>query len=258
MAPLRLTVLLLCAAVLSGCATKNSTPLEPYDPYEETNREVFQFNQTVDRYVLEPVASAYSSVTPRFFRRGVDNFFENASYPGTIVNDLLQGKGRMAVRDTGRFLVNTTVGLLGIWDPASRIGLPARDEDFSQTLAVWGVDSGPYLELPALGPNEARDLPDYPLGSLTNVLNYTLDAQTLGPLWVLYFINKRAMLDKAVKIREQAALDPYSFTRNAYIQYRRNQIYDGNPPQDDDLYDESLFDEEFDDMTDEPVAPNEQ
>lgn len=241
MVPLRLTVLLI-AALLGGCAV-NSTPLEPYDPYEEQNRKVFGFNQNLDRYVLSPVASAYATVTPGFFRRGVDNFFNNARYPKVILNDLLQGKMGHATKDTGRFLVNTTVGILGLWDPASRIGLPARNEDFGQTLAVWGANSGPYLELPALGPSYTRELSDYPVAAATNVLTYTLEFQVLAPLTALYYINKRAMLEKAVQIRDQAAIDPYLFTRSAYMQYRENLIYDGNPPQ-TDLYDESLFEDE--------------
>lgn len=238
---MRCLVLLVLGLSLAGCA-QNSTPLNPYDPYEETNRQVFEFNQTLDRTVLEPVATAYARITPGFFRRGVSNFFSNARYPGVILNNLLQGKFRESASDTGRFLVNTTVGVLGLWDPASHIGLPEHREDFGQTLAVWGANSGPYLELPAFGPNYARTLPDYPVSALTNTLNYIWGFNVTAPLYVLYAVNTRAQLDSAVKIREQAALDPYIFTRTAYMQYRQNLIYDGNPPE-EDLYDESLFDE---------------
>lgn len=250
---MRYLVLLVLALGLAGCA-HNSTPLNPYDPYEETNRKVFEFNQALDRNVLEPVSSAYASITPDFFRRGVTNFFSNARYPGVILNNLLQGKFKQSASDTGRFLVNTTIGVLGLWDPATSMGLPAHQEDFGQTLAVWGANSGPYLELPAFGPNYARTLPDYPVSALTNVLNYVWDFQVTGPLFVLNVINTRAQLDKAVKIREQAALDPYIFTRTAYMQYRQNLIYDGDPPE-EDLYDESLFDdiEEFGEPAEAPA-----
>jgi phospholipid-binding lipoprotein MlaA len=244
---LRVALLLLLLATFSGCAV-NSTPLDPYDPYERTNREIFELNQKFDQYVLAPVASGYAAVTPRAVRRGVDNFFNNARYPNVILNDLLQGKVTYAFQDTGRFLLNTTVGVLGLWDPAEKLGLPAREEDFGQTLAVWGVNSGPYLELPAQGPSYTRHLADYPVAAATNMLTYAFDYQVTGPLLVLYYINKRALLEKAVKIREEAAIDPYLFTRSAYMQSRHNLIHDGNPPT-DDLYDESLFE-------DEPTAPD--
>ena len=204
--------------------------------------------------MLAPVASAYAAVTPSFFRRGVDNFFSNARYPGVILNNALQGKFVQSASDTGRFLVNTTVGVLGLWDPASKIGLREHNEDFGQTFAVWGANSGAYLELPLVGPNYVRTLPNYPLGAFTNVLNYAWDFQVTGPLAVLYIINTRALLENAVQIREQAALDPYLFTRTAFMQYRENLIYDGNPPE-EDLYDDSMF-EDFEEMgepADEPA-----
>ncbi len=235
-------VLLLLALLLAGCA-HNSTPLEPYDPYEQTNRKVFAFNQELDRYVLEPVATGYAKITPNFFRRGVQNFFANAAYPSVIINDFLQGKGMQGLQDTGRFLINTTVGLFGIWDPASYLGLPAHDEDFGQTLAVWGANSGPYLELPLFGPRYTRETVDLPLGAFTNVLGYVFSWNVTIPLAALYVVNTRAQLDAAVKIREQAALDPYLFTRAAYMQLRENLIHDGKPPV-EDLYDESLFEDD--------------
>lgn len=249
---LRLAVILLFFSLLSGCAT-NSTPLDPYDPYEEHNRETFELNQTLDRHLLSPVASGYAAITPRFVRRGVDNFFNNITYPKVILSDLLQGKAGHAAKGTGRFVVNTTIGVLGLWDPASHIGLPARNSDMGQTLAVWGANSGPYIEVVGLGPNYARELSDVPVSIATNPLTYLFTYHVTAPLAALYYINKRAQLDKAVQIREQAALDPYLFTRSAYMQYRQNLIYEGNPPQ-EDLYDESFFDDDFDDFDDELEA----
>jgi len=241
---LALLPLLLLGLLLGGCA-HNSTPLEPYDPYERGNRKVFEFNQGLDRYVLAPVADGYAKVTPQFFRRGVENFFDNAAYPRVIINDFLQGKPEQGLQDTGRFLINTTIGLLGIWDPARLMGLPENDEDFGQTLAVWGANSGPYLELPGVGPRYTRETVDLPLGALTNVLGYVFSWNVTVPLTALYVINTRAQLDAAVKIREQAALDPYLFTRTAYMQYRENVIHDGKPPA-DDLYDEEFFQDDED------------
>lgn len=252
MIPLRLAVLPLLTVLLGGCAV-NSTPLDPYDPYEAQNRSTYEFNQKLDRYLLSPVASGYAAVTPRVVRRGVDNFFNNVTYPKVILNDLLQGKMSHAAKGTGRFLVNTTIGVLGLWDPASRMGLNARSSDFGQTLAVWGANSGPYLELPALGPSYARETSDYPVAIATNPLNYIFTYHVTAPLAALYYVNKRALLETAVQIREQAAIDPYLFTRSAYMQYRENLIYEGNPPQ-SDLYDEELFYDDFEDLDDEPAA----
>lgn len=255
-------LIVLIALLCAGCA-HNSTVAKPYDPFEDANRSVYDFNQGVDRYVLGPVASGYSAVTPGFFRQGVDNFFNNASYPNVIVNDLLQGKLGQGLADTGRFLINTTVGVLGLFDVAQYVGLKSNDEDLGQTLAVWGANSGAYLELPGLGPNYVRDTADLPIAYATNVLTYTVQSSVAWPLTVLYVINKRAMLDDVVRLREEAALDPYVFTRTAYTQLRTQLIHDGAPPL-DDLYDEELFEEfegldDFDQpaATDEPAAESE-
>lgn len=236
-----IAVLVFAGLIVGGCA-HNSTPADPYDPFERTNRKVYGFNQKLDRYVLAPVASGYAAITPRFFRHGVDNFFTNAQYPGVILNNLLQGKASEGLADTGRFLINTTIGLLGVWDPAAEMGLERHQEDFDQTLAVWGANSGPYLELPLYGPSHARTLADYPVAYATNTLTYAVESQVMAPLMVLYVINKRALLDQAVAIREQAAVDPYLFTRSAYIQHRHNLIHDGQPPA-ENLYDEDLFED---------------
>jgi phospholipid-binding lipoprotein MlaA len=244
-------LLVLIALLCAGCA-HNATVAQPYDPFEETNRDIYGFNEGLDRYVLAPVASGYSAVTPGFFRQGVDNFFNNASYPNVIVNDFLQGKVVQGLADTGRFLVNTTVGILGLFDVAQYVGLKSNDEDLGQTLAVWGANSGAYLELPGLGPNYVRDTPDLPMAAATNVLTYTVQASVAWPLTILYVINKRAMLDDVVRLREEAALDPYVFTRTAYTQYRMQLIYDGAPPM-EELYDEDLF-KEFEGFEESPAA----
>ncbi len=241
---LRLSFVLTIALAISGCAT-NATPLNPNDPWEPGNRQVYDFNDDLDRKVLAPAASGYSAVTPRFVRRGVTNFFNNVTYPKVIVNSFLQGKGRQGLADTGRFLINTTLGVVGLFDVATPLGLPANNEDFGQTFAVWGANSGPYLVLPGYGPSTVRDSMDIPLAIALNPLTYLATWGVGIPLAALYAINTRAELDQAARFRDEAAFDPYVFTRAAYLQHRQNLIYDGNPPL-DELYDDEYFDEAFD------------
>ncbi|MCG8435004.1 MAG: VacJ family lipoprotein, partial [Gammaproteobacteria bacterium] len=150
----RLLLSAVCLAFLAGCAApEKRTPGDPLEPF---NRAMFKFNDAVDRAVIKPVAKGYAK-TPKPFRKGVNNFFSNLSAPVTIINNFLQGKFKKAFSDTGRFLMNSTIGLFGIFDPASRVGLARHREDFGQTLGAWGVPSGPYLVIPFLGPSTVRD-----------------------------------------------------------------------------------------------------
>src|SRR5450830_1572514 len=151
----RIGLALAIAATLSACAS--TTANNPADPFEGYNRAMFKFNDTVDTYALKPAATAYKKVLPTFVQTGVSNFFGNLADAWTGVNNLLQGKGRDGVSDIGRVALNTTVGLLGLFDVASEAGLRKHNEDFGQTLGVWGVPSGPYLMLPLLGPSTIRD-----------------------------------------------------------------------------------------------------
>lgn len=247
--PIQLLGLLLIAVLASGCAQTPQRPGAIYDPLEPANRGIYAFNDTMDEYVVGPVARGYSYVTPAFFRRGVDNFFSNLAYPGVALNDFLQGKVRQGFQDVLRFGVNSTLGIGGVFDAASTMGLPANREDFGQTLGVWGAEPGAYLVLPAFGSSNVRDVTSYPVSWYTNVTTYVGDPVTVTALYVVNYINKRALLDKAVRIREQAALDPYAFTRSAYMQYRRNLVYDGNPPLE---YDSNDF---FEQMEQDGVAP---
>lgn len=203
------------------------------DPLEKVNRAVYKFNDAFDRHLLKPVAGAYDRSLPKPIRIGINNFFHNAYQPTVIVNDLLQGKFKQAAADTGRFLVNTTVGLLGFIDVASKMRLERHEEDFGQTFAAWGLKSGPYLVLPFLGPSNLRDgaglipyyLYTYPLAAI----------ESRGARWsamAIDTVNDRANLLTASAIMEEAALDRYVFLREAYYQKRRNLIYDGNPPLD--------------------------
>lgn len=228
-------VLMLCTAVvlLSACASTPTTDESGIaDPYENWNRKFYAFNDALDKAVLAPVARAYIEITPSPVRTGVHNFFDNLAYPEVFINDFLQGKIEQGFEDVGRFIFNSTFGIGGLIDFAGGLGFKRNDEDFGQTFAVWGFDSGAYFDLPFLGPNTARDASGIPAGTVTNILFYA-DSFLSFPLGLLKIVDKRASLDSAIKIRDETALDPYVFQREAYVQRRNFQIYDGNPPADD-------------------------
>ncbi|MGH8181689.1 MAG: MlaA family lipoprotein, partial [Steroidobacteraceae bacterium] len=156
-ATLRVASICLLTLALVGCATVPPSARSPRDPWQRMNRGFFKFNDAFDRAIATPVARTYVRVLPDAVRGGVTNFFNNATYPDVIVNALLQGQLKPFARDTGRFVVNTTVGIAGIFDPASRMGLALEDRDFGQTIGKWGIPSGPFLVLPFLGPSDIRD-----------------------------------------------------------------------------------------------------
>lgn len=238
-----LAAALLAALLATGCAASPEGPAQAWDPLEGANRNVYAFNETVDEYVLAPAARGWVAVTTPGVRNRVGNFFDNLAQPGVVVNDLLQGNLAHALRGSWRFVFNTTIGIGGLFDPASNIGAPPRNEDFGQTLGAWGAEPGAFLMLPVLGPSSARDVTRYPVDYYTNVLTYiALNTATAGGLLAVQIVNTRAQLDRAVKIREQAALDPYAFTRSSYSQYRYKQVWNGDPPQTDDPFD-SFFEE---------------
>lgn len=232
-------LLLLLLALLAGCASPGGQSASgPSDPLEGVNRGVYGFNETLDEYALEPAARGWTRITTPGVRRSVGNFFNNLAAPGVVLNNLLQGKFRDASATTARFMVNSTVGVLGLFDPAGRhLGIEAREEDFGQTLGVWGAENRPYLVLPLLGPSSGRDVTRYPVGYYTNVLTYVvLDTATMGAFTALNIVNTRAQMDRAARLRDESAIDPYLFTRSAYLQYREQQVHDGNPPEDEDPY----------------------
>lgn len=223
----RLTALLL-AVLLAGCATTGDR--DPRDPWEGFNRTSFAFNEKLDAAVLKPVAQGYVKVVPGFAREGVDNFFSNLEDLGTGLNNFLQGKPKEGASDLGRFAVNSVIGVFGLWDIASPLGLEKHYEDFGQTLGVWGVRSGPYLVIPLLGPSSARDAPAkmvdpswYYSGAIDNNVIY-------WSFWGLDKVRTRASLFQAEGVLEAAALDKYTFLRDAWLQRRRSMVYDGNPP----------------------------
>lgn len=218
------------ALLLSACA---ATGHDARDPWEGLNRKTFAFNDAVDRAVLKPAAQAYVDVTPSFVRARVSNFFANLADVGTGLNDVLQGKLPHAINDFGRIVVNTTFGVAGLWDVASGLGVEKRNEDFGQTLGWWGVPPGPYFVIPLLGPSTARDAPARavdPQWLWSDVIDDDLVAWSL---WGLDVVQTRAQLLKAESIVEQAALDRYLFVRDAWLDRRRNQVYDGKPPLED-------------------------
>jgi phospholipid-binding lipoprotein MlaA len=222
------------AGGLGGCATLPDDYRDPRDPWESYNRGMHQFNTDFDNTFWRPLAEGYRAITPDPLDRGVTNFFNNMLDFTSAINNVLQLKLSRAASDVGRIAVNSTVGLLGFIDVASNLDMPSHKEDFGQTLGYWGIGPGPYFVLPILGPSSVRDavsiVPDW----YTQPVAYLDDATVRIALAGLYALDKRADLLSASKLLEEAALDPYSFTRDAYLQKRRNDVYDGNPPPEDD------------------------
>ena len=223
---IRLPAILFLAALATGCATTRDNP----DPWEGLNRKTHAFNDTLDRAVLKPVAQGYVKVVPGFAREGVSNFFANLEDIGTGLNQFLQGKVGQGVNDAGRFLVNTTLGVLGLWDVATPMGLEKHYEDFGQTLGWWGVLPGPYLVLPLLGPSTLRDGPARFVDPSWYYSDYVDPERLWWGLRGLDIVRTRADLLKAEGVLQEAALDRYTFVRDAWWQRRRNQVYDGRPP----------------------------
>jgi phospholipid-binding lipoprotein MlaA len=223
-------ILLLCVASLLG-ACAHSPADDPQDPLEGMNRAVYGFNEVADKYVAQPVARGYVKVLPGPVRTGVTNFFSNLTYPTVIVNSALQGKLAQAGIDTSRFLVNTTFGIGGLLDAASRVGLEANDEDFGQTLGYWGVGQGWYLMLPILGPSTNRDLVGRVGSAFTDPVTY-MNSEVSIPLTVVNAVDSRAQLLGTEAILEQQ-FDRYAFIRGIYLQRRQFLVYDGNPPKEE-------------------------
>lgn len=230
-------VLLVLALMLAGCAgtgvRENADTVrdeETWDPFEGFNRAMFTFNEKFDAWLLKPVAKGYDWLLPGPVKTGVGNFFSNLFQPAVAVNDLLQGKPADSGRDTGRFLLNSTVGLLGFIDVAKSVGLEPREEDWGQTFAVWGVGEGPYFVWPIIGPRYLRDTVGWGFDWVSHPVTY-LDPVPSWSARSLDIVDTRARLLPAEKVLDQAAGDDkYIFIREAYRQRRQSLIYDGNPP----------------------------
>ena len=220
--------------VLAGCAT---TGADPRDPWEPVNRATFEFNDGLDRALIKPVAQGYRFITPEPMRTAVTNFFSNLNDPWVALNQLMQGKARLAIDDLGRFVWNSTFGLLGLIDVATDMGLPKHREDFGQTLGVWGAGFGPYLVLPIFGPSSVRDGTGLVVDAFAFLpwqipkwADFDNRVTWQWSLTGLDLVQTRASLLDASNVLEEAALDRYAFVRDAYFQRRRYLIYDGSPP----------------------------
>lgn len=234
------------ATLLPACVTSSGgetvpTPGKPVtsaasgddsnDPIEGFNRTMYAFNDTVDAYVLKPVAKAYREVLPSPVRTGVSNFFGNLHDPVIMLNNLLQGKVVNAISDLGRFVVNTIVGIYGLFDVASEVGLKKHNEDFGQTLGKWGAGEGFYVVLPFIGPSSLRDGTGFYVDEQVYPPNHMEEGSTRDKLLLLEVVSKRSQLLDASDILDQAGgQDPYVFVREAYRQRRKNLVFDGNPP----------------------------
>jgi phospholipid-binding lipoprotein MlaA len=244
----------LCLMLLGGCATlPPGTQRSPRDPWERMNRTTYKFNDKIDKAVLRPVARTYHRVTPQFMQTGFRNFMSNLSYPVTMVNDLLQGQFRPFLNDTGRLIVNTTLGIGGLFDAATVAGLDKNDRDFGQTLGKWGLKSGPYVVLPFLGPSDVRDTVGKAGDTVSDPRFYIKNKWWSWGLWGAGAIDARAQLLPADAALD-SAYDPYAFMRNVYLQHRDFKVNGGQSTQQQDEQEQKLFDEASQD-TDTPAKP---
>jgi phospholipid-binding lipoprotein MlaA len=240
---MRKWILLFAGLLLTGCATVPSGKPDPRDPWERFNRVSFKFNDALDRAVARPMAKAYVKVTPRVIRTGVSNALSNLETVPTVINDVLQGKIRQAGRDSARFLLNSTLGLAGLFDPATSAGFENNDEDFGQTLGKWGVKAGPYVMLPVLGPSTVRDTLGRGVDQYTYPVNYLEDDSTRLIIRGIDFLDLRASL---LDLDEQLnrSYDRYAFVRNAWLQRREYKVKDGNVEDDSAALEEEFKEED--------------
>ena len=245
---LSLALVVMASALLTACAgnqpAAEKSERAEYDPWEPLNRRVYNFNVAIDKVSVKPLAKGYKAITPRFMRRGVTNFFDNLTTPRSSVNNFLQGKPKRGFTELGRFVVNSTVGLGGLINITDINGTERHDETFSQTFAVWGVPEGPYVMLPIFGPHSLLDAASLPFDFYTNLLERYENTSVRSKLNVLLIIDARQRLLAADRFLDDSK-DPYITFREAYLQNREYEIYDGEPPDEEDYY-EFFDDEEFD------------
>ena len=225
----------LALVVVSGCASlPDGASRDPRDPWEGYNRSMFRFNEAVDTAVLKPVATAYRDVVPQPVRTGVGNFFGNLGDAWSFVNNVLQAKPEGAMSSFWRVVINSTIGLGGVLDPATEMRLERRREDFGQTLGRWGVPDGPYFVLPVLGPSTVRDSAALPVDFYGSPIGHVSDVAVRNSLYVLRTVNTRTNLLGVTSVLDYAALDKYAFTRDAYLQMRAQQAGQELPLDDGD------------------------
>ncbi|MEI8157405.1 MAG: VacJ family lipoprotein [Burkholderiales bacterium] len=225
--------LVVAVFALQACATVANP--DPRDPMESWNRGVFGFNDTVDAAVIKPVAKTYRDVVPNWMRTGVGNFFGNLDDLWSGVNNALQLRGLDTADSFGRVVINTTLGLGGLLDIASEMGIERHSANFGLTLGRWGVGAGPFVVIPFWGSSTLRDTGAMVFDIKGNPVNHIDDVPRRDVLTLVNLIDTRATYLKAGEVVEEAALDKYSFTRDAFLQRRRNQVYDGNPPEEEEL-----------------------
>jgi phospholipid-binding lipoprotein MlaA len=241
--------LLLVSLALGGCASTQGER-NPQDPLEPFNRSMYKFNDTVDKAVLKPIAKGYNTIIPEPGKIMVTNFFSNLDDIIVTINDLLQLKFAQAASDGTRVLFNSTFGILGLFNITDR--LEKHNEDFGQTLGYWGINSGPYVVLPFFGPRTFRDSIGLYVDSYASPIRLIPNIPTRNEMYVTRTINLRAGLLDQEKILEEAAIDRYAFTRDAYLQQRQSLVYDGNPPR------EKFDDEESSDTPDKTLIEDKQ
>jgi len=239
---------LMLALMGGGCASNPDRVTDPRDPLEPFNRAVFRFNTDFDNAFVKPTAKAYRAVTPDVVDRGITNFFDNIYDVTSFANNILQFKLSRAGSDLGRIFINTTVGVLGFVDVATNVGLQSYKEDFDQTLGYWGLEPGAFVMLPILGPSSVRGILGWGGDLVTDPLISIGEDKIYWGLVTLRIVDYRADRLAAGEILEDAAPDNYVFLRDAYLQRRRNLVYDGNPPESED--EEDLWkDVDFEDKT---------
>ncbi len=228
--------------LLAACAsTGQNKVLNADDPHEGFNRSMYRFNDELDTYISSPLTTAYQFVLPDLLRTSVAHFFSNLKEPRTVINDVLQGKAKSAGEDFERFVINTLLGFGGLIDVTSYAEIEYHEEDFAQTLAVWGVPRGEYLVLPFLGPSSYRGIPGQLADAASSPVSYLI-----WPIQVLDLLNTRSNVEQSLQFIDEAALDPYTFMRASYIQWRDYQITEGEHTAEDLLLPEldDSFDEE--------------
>jgi phospholipid-binding lipoprotein MlaA len=237
--------MLLCALALAGCASRDSATFDERDPFEPFNRVTFKFNDALDRAVLRHAAAGYKAITPEAARQGVNNFYTNVGTVADMMNNFFQGKVSAGFSDAARILLNTTVGWFGFFDPATAVGLARHNEDFGQTLGVWGLPQGPYLMLPLLGPQTIRSTTGLLVDRQFWALRYDKNTRRRQALIALNVVRIRTNL-MFLNSQLDRSFDPYVFVRDAILQRQRFLRWDGRPPVEEGTLDD-LGDDDFDD-----------
>jgi phospholipid-binding lipoprotein MlaA len=240
--PYSIIALVVIAFSATACSSIPADQRVEYDPWEPLNRPLYSVHTTIDNFTTKPLAKGYRAIMPGPVRKGVSNFFRNLTTPRSVINNLLQGKPKQGFSEVARLLFNSTLGLGGFIDIASMGGMEEYREDFGQTAAVWGIPDGPFVMLPILGPQTLRDAILMPLNIIADPLYHYDNSSVRDKLYIVRVIDIRYQFLTADKFLEDSK-DRYITTRESYLQNREYEIYDGNPPEDDDFFDEFLEEE---------------